>query len=63
MYSRGKQGICGCGKINANIYTRRQCRVTQINLYNLNMLYVTGAMTHIPEEIRGNPERGQTVEV
>ena len=40
MYSRGKQGICGCSK-------RRQCRITPNKLICTFLAYaITGTITH-----------------
>ena len=66
MYSKGKQGIHGCGKINANIYKKKetQCRVNLINFYNITYVtHITGNITHTPKEIRFSLERGEAVEV
>ena len=54
MYSRGKQGFVGFGKINVSIYkTKTQGRAKPIlNFYNLNYANMTGTIRYIPEEIR-----------
>ena len=58
MYSRGKQGICGCGIRNANIY-KRKVQSYPRTFYNLTYVtQVTGSITpsraHTHTHIQGN---------